>query len=100
MAQADRSARREAGEPRAGDRAAEPPRILELRRVPGVRRARAVHELRADADLSQARPAAAVSLLRVRGKDSAKLRQVRERAYLLPGYRLGGRGKGDGPGLF
>ena len=54
------------GERRADHRAAEPPRLFQLRRVPRLRRARAVHELLADADLSQARPPPAVPLLRLR----------------------------------
>ena len=65
---ADRSDPGAAGEQRAGDGAAEPARVFELRRMPVLRGARAVHQLRADADLSPARPAAAVPLLRLCGE--------------------------------
>ena len=99
FAQAGRGDRRAAGERRADHRAAEPARIFELRGVPGVRRAHPVHELLADADVSQARPAAAVPLLRVCGEGAAGVPEVRERAYLLSGAGIGAGGGGAAPGV-
>jgi primosomal protein N' (replication factor Y) (superfamily II helicase) len=56
------------GERRADHRPAQPPRLFELRRLPLLRRARAVHQLLGHAHLSQARPPPAVPLLRLRRK--------------------------------
>ena len=47
-------------------RAAQPPRLLQLRRLPRLRRARAVRQLLRHPDLSPARPPPAVPLLQLR----------------------------------
>ena len=53
---------------RADHRPAEPPRLFELRGLPRLRRARAVHQLFAHPHLSQARPPPALPLLRTMPK--------------------------------
>ena len=55
---------------RADHAAAQPARLFELRRVPGVRGARGVRQLRGDADLSSARSPHAVPLLQLRAEGS------------------------------
>ena len=87
------------GKRRADHRAAEPARLFQFRGVPLVRRARGVHELFGDPDLSQARPAPAVPLLRLRREGPAALPEVRERAHLLPGAGVGASGGGTAPRL-
>ena len=66
-----------AGERRADHRPAEPPRLLQLRRLPRLRRARPVHQLLADADVPQARPPAALPLLRLCREGPERLPEVR-----------------------
>ena len=97
LAQAGRGPRAAPGERRADHRAAQPPRVLQLRGLPRLRRARAVHQLLADPDLSQARPPPALPLLRLRREGAQPVPQVRERAYLLSGHRLRARGGGTAP---
>ena len=72
LAEAAGGHRETSGQWRTDHRAAEPARLLELRGLPGMRRARRLHELFPHPDLSQARPAAAVPLLRVRRKGPAR----------------------------
>ena len=78
---------------RADHHSAEPPRILELRGLPRVRRARGVRQLLGHPDLSSPRPAPALPLLRLRRARAHALPQVPERAHLLPGHRLGESGR-------
>ena len=68
LAQADRSPRAACGERRADHRPAQPARIFQFRGLPLLRRARAVHQLFAHPDLSQARPAPVMPLLRICGE--------------------------------
>ena len=71
--------------------------LFELRGVPAVRGARGVHQLLADADVSQARPAAVVPLLRICGEGAERVPEVRQRAHLLSGDRVGEGGGGAAP---
>ena len=81
------------GKRRADHRDAEPEGLFQFCGLPGVRRARELPELLAHPDVSQARPATAVPLLRLRREGPVGLPQVRQRAYLFSGTRVGaGRG--------
>ena len=97
LAQAGGGHRRAAGEWRANHRAVESPGIFQFRCVPRLRRAGELHELLAHTHLSQARPAAAVPLLRVRGKGPELVPEVPERAYLFSGAGVGKGGGGAAP---
>ena len=88
FARADRGDRRTAGERRADDDAAQPARIFELRGMPVVRRARGVRQLLGDADVSSARPASALPLLRICGAGAVGVPEMRERAYLFSRGRV------------
>ena len=88
LAQAGGGHRAAPGKRRADHRAAQPPRLFELRRLPLVRRARRVHELLGHPDLSQARPAPAVPLLRLRREGPERLPEVR-RASTSTSWALG-----------
>ena len=99
LAQPDRGSRGAPGERRADHRAAQPPRLFQFRRLPRLRRARAVRQLLAHPHLSQARPPPAVPLLRLRREGPERLSQVPERAHLLPRRGLGARGGGAAPGV-
>ncbi len=66
LAPADRGDRRASRKRRADDGAAQPPRVFEFRRVPLLRRARAVRQLRGDAHLPPPRPPPALPLLQLR----------------------------------
>ena len=75
------------GKRRADHAAAQPARLLELRRLPRLRRARPVRQLLRHADLSSPRPAHAVPLLQLRGARSGPLPEVRQRTYSVSGRR-------------
>ena len=62
--------RRAPGKRRADHAAAQSPRLFELRRVPRLRRALGVRQLRGHADLSPPRPPHAVPLLQLRAEGS------------------------------
>ena len=80
---------------RPGDPAAQPPRLLDARPLPGLRPRRVVPLLRPGADLPQAARRDAVPLLRLRAGAAAELPAVRPVGDPLPGAGHGEAGGGD-----
>ena len=78
---------------RADHRAAEPARLLQLRRLPRLRRAHPVRQLLGDADVSPPRPAPALPLLQLRRKGAQPLSEMPERAHLFSRRRFGEGGR-------